>query len=100
MSSNVTDMEQYLLDGHLADAKTPTDVLWGEEDRMLGMPYARRLETELPAVRLTLLKRCGHAPTRECPMALTIQLKRILSEAPPAIRATELRPQTPMPQVR
>lgn len=87
LSANVSDMEQYLLEGHLQNAMTPTDVLWGEEDRMLGINYARRLEAELPAVRLTLLSRCGHAVTRECPAALTMQLKRILQEPPPALRS-------------
>jgi pimeloyl-ACP methyl ester carboxylesterase len=89
LSSNPSDMEQYLLEGHLQDAKTPTDVLWGEADRMLGINYAHRLEAELPAVRLTLLSRCGHAPTRECPIAFTAKLKEILQEAPPQLRSAE-----------
>jgi pimeloyl-ACP methyl ester carboxylesterase len=86
LSRNAADMEQYLLDGHLQDAKTPTDVLWGEADRMLGISYAHRLEAELPAARLTLLSRCGHAPTRECPIAFTAKLKDILKQAPPQLR--------------
>ena len=92
LSSNPADMEQYLLDGHLQDAKTPTDVLWGEADRMLGINYAHRLEAELPAVRLTLLSRCGHAPTRECPIAFTAKLKDILKQAPPQLRTAEAAP--------
>src|SRR5512146_2464991 len=86
LSRNAADMEQYLLEGHLQDAKTPTDILWGEADRMLGMNYARRLESELPASRLTLLPRCGHAPTRECPVTLTAKLQDILKQAPPPPR--------------
>ena len=92
LSSNPADMQQYLLEGHLREAKTPTDVLWGEADRMLGINYAHRLGSELPAVRLTLLSRCGHAPTRECPIAFTAKLQDILKQSPPPLRGAEAAP--------
>jgi pimeloyl-ACP methyl ester carboxylesterase len=83
LSLNPADMEHYLLEGHLQEVRTPTDVLWGDEDRLLGINYARRLKTELPASRLTLLSRCGHIPSRECPIALTAKLRDVLNQTPP-----------------
>ena len=80
------DMERYLLDGKLGDFRTPVDVVWGESDRLLDLDYARRMEAQLPAARLTVLPRCGHVPLRECPAGLTTALARVLSEPPPEIR--------------
>lgn len=67
--AGVDDMSHYLLDGRLAEFATPVDLLWGESDRLIPMTYAKRLENELPASRLTTLPRCGHIPQQECPGA-------------------------------
>ena len=89
--ADVPEMERYLLDGKLGDFRTPVDLVWGEADRLLDLEYARRMEAQLPAVRLTVLSRCGHVPLRECPSGLTTALERVLSEPPPETRpATEI----------
>jgi len=85
--ADVPDMERYLLDGKLGDFRTPVDLVWGESDQLMSVDYARKVEAQLPAVRLTVLSRCGHVPLRECPSALTASLERVLSGPPPETRA-------------
>jgi pimeloyl-ACP methyl ester carboxylesterase len=87
MAATAADMERYLLDGKLGDFPTPVDLIWGESDRLLDLDYARRMEAQLPAARLTILPRCGHVSLRECPKSLTAALVRVLAEPPPEIRA-------------
>lgn len=86
LAATAADMERYLLDGKLGDFRTPVDLVWGESDRLLDLDYARRMEAQLPAARLTVLSRCGHVPVRECPTGLTTALARVLSEPPPEMR--------------
>ncbi len=85
--ADVPDMERYVLDGKLGDFPTPVDLVWGESDQLMSLDYARKVEAQLPAVRLTILSRCGHVPLRECPSALTAALERVLSQPPPETRA-------------
>jgi pimeloyl-ACP methyl ester carboxylesterase len=80
--------EQFTLDGKLASMKTPADILWGQADKMLGMQYAERLQSELAASRLTVLPRCGHIPQRECPIAFTTKLADILQQVAPVAKPT------------
>lgn len=86
------DMSRYLLDGKLAEFATPVDLLWGESDRLIPMTYAKRLESELPAVRLTTLPRCGHIPQQECPVAFSKNLQKILDAPVPQRKVAD--PQT------
>ncbi|MGH7751646.1 MAG: alpha/beta fold hydrolase, partial [Gemmatimonadales bacterium] len=77
------DMEQYFLDGHFHEIRTPVDLLWGASDQVVPVAVARRMESELPAARLTVIPRCGHVPQRECSGAFETELNRILSSPPP-----------------
>jgi pimeloyl-ACP methyl ester carboxylesterase len=94
--ADVPDMERYLLDGRLADFPTPVDLVWGESDRLMSMDYARNVESQLPAARLTAVARCGHVPMRECPTGLTTAIERVLNQPPPEMRA----PPEPQPASR
>lgn len=87
------DMEQLLLENRLGEISTPVELLWGASDKFLDLDFARRLEAGLPASRLTTLPRCGHVALRECPAALTREMKRLLQEAPPAPRTSPPAPQ-------
>lgn len=81
------DMEQYFLDGHFHEIRTPVDLLWGASDQLIPVESARRMESELPAARLTVIPRCGHVPQRECSGAFETELNRILSSPPPKAEA-------------
>jgi len=86
MYATAADMMNYLLDGKLHEVQTPVDLLWGESDELMSLEYAHRMEAQLTAPRLTTLPRCGHIPLRECPVALTDALKKLLQQPPPAPR--------------
>lgn len=81
------DMEALLLDGKLGEIRTPVDLIWGESDRLLTGDFAQRLQSGLPAVRLSLIARCGHVPQRECPLGLGAALEKLLDGPPPEPRA-------------
>lgn len=83
------DMSKYLLDGRLATFSTPVDLIWGEADQLIPMTYAKRLESELPAVRLTTLKRCGHVPQQECPIGLTKAMNAALEQPAPNFKGSQ-----------
>jgi pimeloyl-ACP methyl ester carboxylesterase len=57
------------LDGTLARATMPVLVVWGKQDRLIPVAYARRLEAELPHADLVVLDGCGHVPMADCPEA-------------------------------
>ncbi len=79
------DMQRFLLnEERMREFTVPVDLLWGESDRLVPLDYGRKMQACLPAVRLTTLPRCGHAPQMECPVAFSTALERILQQAPPA----------------
>ncbi len=85
MAQNPADMQQYVVeDAALTQFTVPVDVVWGEADRMLGLDYVRRMEAGLPAVRVSMLPRCGHVPQAECPNTLLAKLREVLSQPAPA----------------
>lgn len=84
----VPGMSQYLLDGKLAEFKTPVDLLWGESDRMIPLHYAERMRDELVSARLTTIPRCGHVPQQECPKSFNHALAAVLEQAAPRPKTT------------
>ncbi len=85
--ARAADLEQHLLDGRVAALRVPVDLLWGASDRLFPLEYAKRVEREAPATRLTLIPGCGHVPQVECPDKFTRELLAVLAQAPP--RGTE-----------
>ena len=77
------DMGQYVLDGKLHEVKAPTDLLWGESDKLFSIAYARRMMAQLPAARLTTIPACGHVPQQECPIRFGAALSDVLTMPPP-----------------
>jgi len=45
----------------------PTLLVWGREDRLVGLASSRRLLREVRHARLAVLERCGHVPMLEQP---------------------------------
>lgn len=86
VASGVQDMSKYLMDGKLAEMKTPVDLLWGESDRMIPLHYAEHLRDELPASRLTSIPRCGHIPQQECPKSFNRALASVLEKPAPELK--------------
>jgi pimeloyl-ACP methyl ester carboxylesterase len=88
------DMQKFLLgEAEMASYPAPVDLLWGESDRLVPLEYAKTMEAQLPAVRLTTVPRCGHIPQAECPRTFTAALEKALQEAPPRPHATQAAPE-------
>ncbi|HVP64600.1 MAG TPA: alpha/beta hydrolase [candidate division Zixibacteria bacterium] len=81
--SGIAELEGTLLEGRLGEVKTPVDLIWGESDRLVPLKFARRMQKQLSAVRLTTIPHCGHIPQQECPKAYSSALRQVLLQAPP-----------------
>ena len=55
------------LDAALAQVKTPTTIIWGEQDRLLPIICAHDLQRGIPNSELVLLPRVGHMPQIQAP---------------------------------
>jgi len=59
--------------------RAPTLVIWGTHDRVVPVVAGRRLAREIAGARLELLS-AGHAPQEDAPAAVTVAVRRFLSE--------------------
>jgi pimeloyl-ACP methyl ester carboxylesterase len=55
------------LNGRLSNIIAPTLLVWGEQDRMIPLQYAREYD-EIPKRELVVIRNCGHTPYVERPM--------------------------------
>ncbi len=55
------------MSGELPNIKTPTLLIWGENDLVTPPEVAREFESLLPNSELKWIKKCGHAPMMEYP---------------------------------
>jgi pimeloyl-ACP methyl ester carboxylesterase len=80
------ELDGYLSDDRLASLTVPVEMIWGEDDRLLTVAYARRAAARMPGARLEIIPACGHIPQRECPDAFAARLRaaldRIAARAP------------------
>jgi pimeloyl-ACP methyl ester carboxylesterase len=67
------------LNGTLARARMPVLVLWGREDVLIPVAYARPLQAEFEGAALKVLDGCGHLPMADCPEAFDRELFAFLS---------------------
>jgi pimeloyl-ACP methyl ester carboxylesterase len=67
------------LNGTLARARMPVLVLWGREDVLIPVAYARPLQAEFERAALKVLDGCGHLPMADCPEAFDRELFAFLS---------------------
>jgi pimeloyl-ACP methyl ester carboxylesterase len=69
-----TIVEQFrqedLLDGKLDALSMPTDIIWGQCDKVLPSSMGERYQSLIHGSHLTVLPECGHMPQQECPDAL------------------------------
>ncbi|MGP1352751.1 MAG: alpha/beta fold hydrolase [Parasphingopyxis sp.] len=66
----VGHLEEFVLpdpEADLARVAAPTLILWGDEDRVIPLDHARRIEAAIPDARLITYPGVGHAPQEEIP---------------------------------
>ena len=44
---------------------TPTLIIWGDDDKLLPVPYGPEFQKLIPKSRLEIIKDCGHVPQIE-----------------------------------
>jgi pimeloyl-ACP methyl ester carboxylesterase len=74
--------DEFLIDARLGGLEIPVTLIWGEDDQVLPVAYAKKVASALPQAELVLLPRCGHIPQRECPDQLRPALERALRITP------------------
>lgn len=55
------------LDGYIQKIESPTLIIWGERDKILGTKDAKRFEHTIPSSQLIWITNCGHVPHLEKP---------------------------------
>lgn len=68
------------LQDKIAKIDCPTLVLWGEQDRILGLKDADRFRQAIPQSQLVWLPNCGHVPHLEDAAATATAILRFLNE--------------------
>jgi len=63
--------------------------VWGRNDRLVPIAYAKHVERELPAARHIELE-CGHLPQFECPRKLHGAIARFLNTVKPVVPAAQV----------
>jgi 2-hydroxy-6-oxonona-2,4-dienedioate hydrolase len=61
----------------LSNITAPTLIVWGDNDKMIPLQYARQYE-EIPESQLVVIKNCGHIPHIEKPTRFSDILVRFL----------------------
>jgi len=97
------------LEQRWSEIQEPVLLLWGDDDQVTPLKYARRLARELPRARLEVYPDCGHIPMVEARVPTTRDLLAFLREVPgedpsedpndvPALPAVN--PETELPPLR
>jgi pimeloyl-ACP methyl ester carboxylesterase len=55
------------LAGRYGDIEVPTQIIWGEDDKIISPEAARRLNRDIPHSELVWIPECGHVPQEERP---------------------------------
>jgi pimeloyl-ACP methyl ester carboxylesterase len=61
--------------------RLPTQVVWGEQDRLFPVEYGRKLAGLIPGARVTVIRDCGHLPQVEQPDALAAIVRQNTARA-------------------
>jgi 2-hydroxy-6-oxonona-2,4-dienedioate hydrolase len=65
------------LKGRLSNIIAPTLLVWGDNDKMIPLQYAREYE-EIPKSKLVVINNCGHTPYVEKPITFNKIILRFL----------------------
>lgn len=82
----IAHLEEFTLpdpNADLARVTAPTLILWGEEDRLIPLEQAGRLQAAIPNARLVTYPGVGHAPQEEIPDRSAADVRRFLQDTHP-----------------
>lgn len=81
MTQAVRQIQTANLTPSLARLKTPTLILWGENDRVMPGRLGRRLAELIPGAKYTIIAGAGHNPMWDRPEAFNSAVLKFLREA-------------------
>jgi pimeloyl-ACP methyl ester carboxylesterase len=61
--------------------RSPTLILWGDEDKVFPASFGSRLQTDIAGSELHVLRECGHAPPEEKPAEVVKLVSAFLAAA-------------------
>jgi pimeloyl-ACP methyl ester carboxylesterase len=64
----------------IAALKTPTLIIWGEQDQLIPVEHAYRFQKAIPNSQLSVFKSVGHVPMEEAPKQFTTTLTNFLNQ--------------------
>jgi len=67
-----------LLDGRLTDIKIPTLIIWGKQDTLIPLEFARHFAKGIHGSKLVVIDKAGHLPQAEQPRAFCRAVKRFV----------------------
>lgn len=64
----------------IAALKTPTLIIWGEQDQLIPVEHAYRFQKAIPNSQLSIFKFVGHVPMEETPKQFSTVLNQYLDQ--------------------
>jgi pimeloyl-ACP methyl ester carboxylesterase len=74
--TSLADLEALV--ARLGELAVPVTLLWGKQDRVVPLAFARHLQAAIPSARLIVLDYCGHIPQEEFPAGTLAVLEEVL----------------------
>ncbi len=71
----IEDNDFTSLEGKMSEIKTPTLILWGENDKVIAPPVANVMKMRIRGARLVMFPECGHMPQDEKPEETVKEMK-------------------------
>ena len=68
----------------------PTLIIWGREDRLIGVSHGIRLHGDIPGSRLVIIDSCGHVPQEERPAETFAAIAEFLGIEPGIVDSTRI----------
>ncbi|MBW4460235.1 MAG: alpha/beta hydrolase [Nodosilinea sp. WJT8-NPBG4] len=68
----------------IPEIASPTLMIWGEQDKILGTKDARRFERAIPNSKLVWIPNCGHVPHLEKPQETAAAIAPFVTQLAPA----------------
>jgi len=71
-------LEEFTLNHRLKDIRSPTTIIWGDEDSFFPVATADFIRSQIPGSTLYLLADRGHGPQVEAPLQFAQLMKKIM----------------------
>mgnify|MGYP000633635530 CR=1 FL=1 len=78
ITKDIREGKDYILNKRIHKLTMPTQVIWGDTDKLVHISIGKRYHTSIKGSRWVLMKKCGHSPQYERPEETAGLLRRFL----------------------